>query len=169
MQDSELDCRNCGAPLTFALDKGYFTCEYCGWLRFPDKPDDGLLDLGVRSAVECPVCHVPLVLGYARITQVLYCQRCKGLLVPQAAFVLALQVLRATATNPPVAPPRMNRDDLRRSICCPHCGRTMDTHPYGGPGNIVIDNCPHCHVNWLDYREFQRIIDAPGKDRRRPS
>jgi Zn-finger nucleic acid-binding protein len=168
VQESELDCRNCGAPLTFALNKGHFVCEYCGSLYFPDEPDDGVLDLGIRSEVECPVCREPLVLGRAGTTQVLYCQRCKGLLIPQAAFVLVVQFLRATAIDPPIAPPPMNRDDLRRRIGCPHCGRTMDTHPYGGPGNIVIDNCPHCHVNWLDYHEFQRIIDAPGGDRRRP-
>lgn len=163
-----MDCQNCGAPLVFALDKGYFTCEYCGSLYFPDKPGDGVLDLGVRSAVECPVCRIPLVLARAGVAQVLYCQRCRGMLVPQPAFLRAVQFLRATATDPPVAPPPMNRKDLQRSIDCPHCGRTMDTHPYGGPGNIVIDNCPHCQVNWLDHYEFNRIVDAPGRDRRRP-
>jgi Zn-finger nucleic acid-binding protein len=43
----------------------------------------------------------------------------------------------------------------------------MDVHPYGGPGNIVIDNCPHCRLNWLDSGEFFRVVRAPGKDRRR--
>jgi Zn-finger nucleic acid-binding protein len=163
-----MDCRNCGAPLAFALDKGYFSCEYCGSLYFPVRSVDGVLDLGVRSAVECPVCRLPMVLAQFGVIQVLHCQRCRGVLVPQPAFAQAVQYLRATAADPPVTPPAMNREDLQRSVDCPYCGRTMDTHPYGGPGNIVIDNCPHCHVIWLDYYEFRRIVDAPGRDRRKP-
>ena len=37
----------------------------------------------------------------------------------------------------------------------------MDTHIYGGPGNIVIDNCPACRLNWLDFPELARIESAP--------
>jgi len=36
----------------------------------------------------------------------------------------------------------------------------MDTHIYGGPGNIVIDNCPECRLNWLDHQELARITTA---------
>jgi Zn-finger nucleic acid-binding protein len=37
----------------------------------------------------------------------------------------------------------------------------MDTHPYGGPGNVIIDTCENCSVNWLDHGELQRIVRAP--------
>jgi hypothetical protein len=33
--------------------------------------------------------------------------------------------------------------------------------PHGGPGNIVIDNCPNCHIIWLDYGEIYKIINSP--------
>jgi Zn-finger nucleic acid-binding protein len=36
----------------------------------------------------------------------------------------------------------------------------MDSYPYGGPGNIVIDNCPRCALLWLNYGELTRIIRA---------
>jgi Zn-finger nucleic acid-binding protein len=39
----------------------------------------------------------------------------------------------------------------------------MDTHPYGGPGNVIIDDCERCEVNWLDYGELQRIVRAPER------
>ena len=39
----------------------------------------------------------------------------------------------------------------------------MDTHPYGGPGNIVIDNCAGCELNWLDYGELQRVGRAAAE------
>jgi Zn-finger nucleic acid-binding protein len=41
----------------------------------------------------------------------------------------------------------------------------MDTHPYGGPGNIVVDNCEKCQIIWLDYGELKKVINAPGRDR----
>ena len=41
----------------------------------------------------------------------------------------------------------------------------MITHPYFGPGNVVIDSCEHCELVWLDFGELQQIVDAPGKDR----
>jgi len=34
-------------------------------------------------------------------------------------------------------------------------------HFYGGPGNIVLDTCEACQVNWLDPGELQRIARAP--------
>jgi len=44
---------------------------------------------------------------------------------------------------------------------CPNCGVQMVTHPYGGPGNVILDTCEHCSLNWVDYGELQRIVRAP--------
>jgi hypothetical protein len=41
----------------------------------------------------------------------------------------------------------------------------MATHPYYGPGNVVIDSCESCDLLWLDFGELKQIVDAPGKDR----
>ncbi len=41
----------------------------------------------------------------------------------------------------------------------------MQTHPYYGPGNIVIDTCGHCNAIWLDHGELGRAVNAPGRDR----
>ena len=41
----------------------------------------------------------------------------------------------------------------------------MSTHPYYGPGNIVIDTCAGCGVIWLDFGELNRVVAAPGRDR----
>jgi Zn-finger nucleic acid-binding protein len=40
----------------------------------------------------------------------------------------------------------------------------MDTHQYGGAGNVVIDNCYACSVIWLDWGELNRIITVPGEE-----
>ena len=41
----------------------------------------------------------------------------------------------------------------------------MVTHPYLGPGAIVIDTCETCDCLWLDAGELKRVVDAPGRDR----
>ena len=50
---------------------------------------------------------------------------------------------------------------MASSATCPQCGARMATHIYGGPGNLVIDNCAACRLNWLDYHELARIESAP--------
>jgi hypothetical protein len=39
---------------------------------------------------------------------------------------------------------------LDRRTRCPQCGRDIDTHYYAGGGNVVIDDCSHCELNWLN-------------------
>ena len=41
----------------------------------------------------------------------------------------------------------------------------METHPYYGPGNVIIDSCARCEFVWLDFGELKQIADAPGADR----
>jgi Zn-finger nucleic acid-binding protein len=41
----------------------------------------------------------------------------------------------------------------------------MNTSPYSGPGNIVVDTCVHCGLMWLDCGELTVMANAPGRDR----
>jgi Zn-finger nucleic acid-binding protein len=41
----------------------------------------------------------------------------------------------------------------------------METFKYLGPGNIVIDTCHQDDLIWLDYRELEKVVNAPGRDR----
>jgi hypothetical protein len=36
----------------------------------------------------------------------------------------------------------------------------METHPYYGPGNIVVDTCSECGYLWLDHGEISRVENA---------
>ena len=36
----------------------------------------------------------------------------------------------------------------------------METHPYYGPGNIVVDTCSECGYLWLDHGEMTRVENA---------
>jgi len=160
-----MNCINCGAPARLLYDKGYFICDYCNSLFIPNETDEGIVNFGERSDVNCPVCKIQLVFARISNNPVLYCERCRGLLINAYIFLKTVEALRARPSHPPLPPIPMDPDDLHRVVHCPYCGKTMDTHPYGGPGNIVIDNCADDAVNWLDYKEFTRVISAPGEDR----
>ena len=92
-----------------------------------------------------------------------YCERCRGMLIPMSTFMALVQQLRAGRDGPAAIPHAPDTRDLQRRIDCPQCHQRMDTHFYGGPGNIVIDDCSRCHLNWLDHGELVRIVRAPDR------
>lgn len=54
--------------------------------------------------------------------------------------------------------------EMDRRIACPQCRQTMDTHPYGAGGNVIMEDCETCSLNWLDYGELEKIVRAPDHD-----
>lgn len=69
--------------------------------------------------------------------------------------------VRARPAADPYPPPAAA--EFERRIECPKCGNPMSTYAYGGPGNIVIDNCRGCMLNWLDHKEIERVATAPDE------
>ena len=160
-----MDCNNCGAPMTLVNERNYFICEYCGTYGIPNANRDGVHILGETSEISCPVCQNFLVTAVIDGNRVLQCPNCKGVLFDQWVFAFAVSYLRNESTQPEPPPRMLNRQELDRSLSCPKCNQRMDTHLYGGAGNIVIDNCYSCNLVWLDYGELNKIITALGYDR----
>ena len=156
-----MNCPNCGAPMCLQDGRECLTCDYCKSVCFPEKNQDGIRVLDEPSATACPVCAVPLLHAILAAHPVLYCTRCHGSLIPAPVFVLALQDLRARQSDSPAIPHPPDPEELKRHLRCPQCHRTMDTHYYAGPGNIVIDDCPACELNWVDAGELMVIVRAP--------
>lgn len=149
--------------------RDYLYCEYCSSFAFPHPSRDGVVPLGERGDTECPVCSTLLSTASVAEVRVLHCAACRGVLTEQEAFSAIVRFLRARALGEPDPVRPVDRKELQREVACPYCGRTMETHPYYGPGNVVIDNCTRCEVVWLDYGELAAIRDAPGRDRGRAS
>jgi DNA-directed RNA polymerase subunit RPC12/RpoP len=172
-----MNCPNCGAPLLPVTGKSYLACEYCASFYFPEKSQDGVRILGEAAELDCPVCRQPLLtavieafpLEHAHTPDdryaVLACGGCRGLLLRQADLPPILRELRARVDGPAVPARPYAPQELGRRLACPRCGKRMDTHPYGGPGNVVIDNCMDCGLVWLDSEELGKIAHAPGRDR----
>jgi Zn-finger nucleic acid-binding protein len=161
-----LNCQNCGAPIKIVQGRDYFYCEHCSSLYFPTESRDGVRVLGELGGADCPVCRVPLVTASVAGALALHCNNCRGLLIDQESFAFVVRYLRARAPGLSEPPRPLNPEDLKREVDCPRCKRLLDTHPYYGPGNVIIDVCTSCAIIWLDYCELNIILNAPGRDRR---
>jgi Zn-finger nucleic acid-binding protein len=158
-----VNCPACGGPLRFEQGRRCLVCDFCKTEHIVEPDAEGVRVLGEKAAQLCPVCGIPLVQAAVEDVRLLYCERCRGMLIPMGAFVPLVEELRAQqrASRPL---PALDRRNLERHIHCPDCGRPMDTHPYLGPGNIAIDSCSECELNWLDHGELERIVRAPDSE-----
>jgi Zn-finger nucleic acid-binding protein len=147
-------------------DEDYLKCDYCKSIFFPAKDDEGVSVLQVVSDDTCPVCAVPLMHAAMAKIRLRYCTHCHGMLIPMAVFLALVDELRAGEPGTLIAP-TPDRHDLERKINCPHCHQRMDTHFYNGPGNVIIDDCDTCELNWLDHGELMRIVRAPDYSNQR--
>lgn len=148
-------------------DKDFFVCDYCRNIYFPEKNDDGVRVLGEPCGYSCPVCAVPMLHAAVDDQRVFYCGRCRGMMIPMGVFPALVEDLRARVRTHPGGPAlalqRPDPQGLQRGLQCALCHRPMDTHFYAGPGNVIIDSCSTCYVNWLDYGELMRIARAPDR------
>jgi len=154
-----MNCPSCGAPLRLKSDEVSLNCDYCKTPYLPEMEDQGVRVLGEAAAESCPICSIPLMHAAIANERLLYCTRCRGMLIPMETFMAVIDELHVgrQVHALQVAP---DLRDLQRKIDCPVCHHPMDTHFYGGPGNIVIDDCSRCFVNWLDHGELTRIVSA---------
>jgi Zn-finger nucleic acid-binding protein len=152
------NCVNCGAPLHVDTADGALKCGHCGSLE-PEPEIVRHVDVGGASERTCPSCAMPLSDGKLNGFPLLICQRCKGMLIQMAHMVSIIEAATAYE-EPSKALPRRRESPGDRTIACPQCHKAMLNHFYGGPGNLVIDTCERCHLNWLDPGELRRIARA---------
>jgi Zn-finger nucleic acid-binding protein len=148
--------------------RGYFFCRYCGSFHFPETVgDDGVRVLGAsKEELSCSGCRKPLLTALLdEAHPIHYCENCRGVLMRRRDFATVVHARRAWASGQPPPPVLLNQAELGRKMTCPSCQKTMATHPYYGPGNVVIDTCEPCEAVWLDFGELSQIVAAPGKDR----
>jgi Zn-finger nucleic acid-binding protein len=155
-----MNCPSCGAPMKLKPDMDSFKCEYCQSVYFPEKDDDGVRVLGEPSGQSCPICNVALMQASIDKFRIVYCTKCRGMLIPMEEFQVLVDDLQALQRDT-IVQSAADSSDLRRKIGCPRCHHPMDTHFYAGPGNVVIDSCDLCELNWLDHGELMRIVHAP--------
>jgi Zn-finger nucleic acid-binding protein len=160
-----MNCDKCGAPVRIDSASGLAVCDHCGGQNELSNVLQHLEMLG-ETATLCPTCGSPLSDARVEGHPLLCCARCFGMLIAMNRFVAVIEAVRAQETRTfGTAQPRRQNPDERR-ISCPTCGQAMVAHLYGGPGNVVIDTCERCLVNWLDSGELRRIAVAPDRPQR---
>jgi len=155
-----MNCPYCGAPMHLKPDEDSYKCDYCHGVYLPETGDDGVRVLGDASGQTCPICNIPLVNAAMARIRILYCTRCRGMLISMRVLEALVDELRAQQGGAAPQPPA-DSSDLRRKIDCPQCHHRMDTHFYAGPGNVVIDSCEDCCLLWFDRGELMHIVRAP--------
>jgi LSD1 subclass zinc finger protein len=165
-----MNCPSCGASIYLEDGATSVTCEYCTAVCLPEKNDEGIRVFNQPSDLPCPICRAPLLHATLARQRFLYCTRCRGSLIPMTVFVVLIGALRAQRGEAAEIAPPPDPHQLDRATLCPQCGRRMDTHHYAGGGNVVIDDCSRCELNWLDAGELMAIAHAPDHslDRRPP-
>lgn len=133
-------------------------CDHCGSMA--ERAVSYTLETFGESPVACPHCAKPLLDARIEGSSVRYCSSCEGVLVEMKDFMALSEAVRSRAPRGGVALARAQQPG-ERTVSCPICGQAMLNHLYGGPGNIVLDTCETCQVNWLDPGELQRIARAP--------
>ncbi|MEM9410456.1 MAG: hypothetical protein AAGA30_05050 [Planctomycetota bacterium] len=143
------------SPFQFGLNSGDDS--------LPSTTADGVSFLDSVVEFTCPVCvDSDLMVGSLGNTQVCICESCKGFVIDSATMGDMIHHLRGTYQGADDRPVPINAEELDKQIDCPVCFQTMYTHPYYGPGNVVINSCNSCKINWLDEGELAAIVRAPG-------
>ncbi len=156
-----MNCPSCGAPIHLADEATFAICEYCNATYVPEKNDEGVRVFDQPSELACPICRLPLLHATLARQRLLYCTHCRGSLIPMPVFVALIDTLRAERGGAAEIAPPPDPHHLDRATFCPQCGHRMDTHYYAGGGNVVIDDCSRCELNWLDAGELMAIAHAP--------
>jgi len=160
-----MNCPSCGAPMRIEAAGDSLACDYCRNIFFPDKDDAGVSVFPEKSDESCPVCALPLSHAALANVQMLYCTHCRGMEIGMGVFMTLVDQLRAGQRGT-LLPPSPDPTELHRKLDCPHCHKPMDTHFYSGAGNVVIESCDTCELNWLDHGKLMRIVHAPEHDYR---
>jgi len=138
--------------------RGGLVCTHCGSVEAL-SPLIREIDIGEKSDAPCPVCGTPLATARLDGNPLRVCPQCAGMLIDMLHFVSVIDAARAHEDQHGVVLPRDQRPG-DRVLTCPRCRQPMLSHFYGGPGNLVIDSCERCQLNWLDPGELRRIARA---------
>lgn len=155
-------CQKCGGTTEVVAGQQYHQCAYCrSVIQLAEVSVDRILPTGMTLDCGCPSCDQQLQTGLIEQRRALYCSSCFGVLLRHEDFGGIVQERQARRAGVEPAEPRaIDPASFERRLKCPSCRELMETHPYYGPGNIVVDTCSRCGYMWLDHGEISRVASA---------
>lgn len=164
-------CSKCGGTTREIPGRRYLQCQYCDSLVFPGSnglTTDGITPTGDELDSGCPCCQSALRGAEIAGHKALYCNQCYGILFRNAAFAEVVRAAPASSPAGPLVAQPIDPQEYERHINCPGCQGKMETHPYYGPGQVVIDSCMTCGYIWLDHGELVRLQQAAAQSQTVP-
>ncbi len=166
VETKSLSCRNCGGVLRCFGNQASYRCEYCHSVAVVSETPllvDGIQPVNDALNSPCPACSDCLQTAQLEGRPVLYCTGCFGVLVRREHFGAIVNERRSRRVGLEQEEMRpIDPNETPRHLRCPACEDHMETHPYYGPGNVVIDSCAKCDSVWLDHGELSRVERAVG-------
>lgn len=161
-----MNCKSCQNPMVLVHGQTHYHCLDCNAFEFEtDICHDQIpiLPQGKMTEFQCPKCVRALEVGLIHANmQICFCRNCRGFVTPIESLGHMIDDLRSTYAGPDDQPVPIDPAELDIADKCPACLERMDSHPYYGPGNIVLDTCNQCQFAWLDHGELEKIVRAPG-------
>jgi len=109
------------------------------------------------SEPSCPVRAVSLVHAALKTWRMLYCGKCRGMLISVDIFVELMLALHEHSDDSEAIPRAQSEGSPPAHKLSEK--PAADGHaPLRWPGNVIIDDYEVCHLHWLDYDERRRII-----------
>ena len=157
-----ISCQKCGGVARTVAGQDYYHCDFCSSLiQVAEVSVDRVEPTGIMLDCQCPTCSAQLQTGLIDNRRALFCRSCFGVLLRHEDFGSIVRERQAKRVKvEPVEPRPIDPAAFERHLKCPSCENAMETHPYYGPGNIVIDSCAACNFVWLDHGELTRVEQA---------
>ena len=161
-----MNCVSCGGVLEKVYGQSHHWCRGCNLFEFPTALDEGLIPIfsgGESTSFRCPKCEVSLEVGsITESVQVCFCNNCRGFVTSSQSLGQVITQMRSEYQGLDDQPQPLDPQELEIYDACPACRVVMDSHPYYGPGNLVLNTCNPCQLAWLEHGELAKIIRAPG-------
>lgn len=151
-----MQCEHCGGCVPPGFVGEQRRCDFCEAFRCQKLLRNASARIKIlckTTGIACPGCDQDLRFGKLSKMKVLHCAGCDGLLMTRGALRETIRRRRSQDTQPGLAPQAVVGTPFQRSAICPQCTRTLELHPYHGPGQALIEACDHCDLVWFEPAE----------------
>lgn len=166
IRTTSLSCQKCGGVLSSFDSHNSYRCDYCCSVSIISEAPllvDGIQPTNGSANSVCPACSECLKIAHLDGRRILYCPGCFGMLIRRDHFGAIVNERRSKRFGREQEVARaIDPSAFSRRLRCPECVVYMETHPYYGPGNVVIDSCAACGHVWLDHGELSSIERSVG-------
>lgn len=141
----------------------YMVCQHCDTIYFLDSnvtAEEGVQLLNRYAQAHCGRCQSSLRHGRIEDVDLLFCEKCRGVLFYKSPFQDAL-ARRVSKPNANLERHEMEVVvDSQPTLPCPLCLQAMDKFSFASRKDVVIDGCNACDLVWLDLGEFSLLSSS---------